>query len=708
MGRHTNGGQADSGYRAFISYSHADRRVVEWLHGALEGYRIPSKLVGELTPLGPVPARLGKFFRDRDELAAAGDLSAELKGALKRSMFLIVVCSPAAAQSKWVNEEVRQFKLLHGHKRGDGTARVLALIVDGDPGDAGGGACFPTALKFHVLPDGQISDDPAEPIAADIRPGGDGKKLALLKLVAGLTGLPLDALVQREAARRQRRAALVTGASLVLAGVMAVLTVLAVQGRREAERQRAQADGLIEYMLTDLREKLEPVGRLEVMDSVGQRALAYYAAQDLGRLDPDALGRRARALHLVGEVRDLRGDGEGALTAFREAERTTGELLARDPENPDRMFDHAQSVFWVGQTAWTRKDWPTTEAKFRRYVELADAMVASDPKNAKWRLEQGYAASGLGALLLRTDRPEEAIPQFERHLKVAKEQAKKEPGSTGLQRDLGQAHAWMADALAAAGRLEEARAERQAELAAYSAVLSEDSRDYEVREMVARAQHAMCQLHLWEGEVMAAVPRCGVAMSNFRPLMEEDPENGLTRDLANSAALSRAEALLLDGRPDEADAALQEAMAIGEWLSETDSTRTIWRHRLMRGRLLEVLSDFAKGRTAKARAGLLQLEVDFGSYRDADVSSGLSRPWTLLHAALATDRMAAGDPAGAVAHARIAQSTAGPVPDASQVAALAFLEQRIPGMDASGAARRSAYPADVLLEPVLGGKAAGP
>jgi hypothetical protein len=79
-----------------------------------------------------------------------------------------------------------------------------------------------------------------------------------------------------------RGAAFVTGASLVLTGVMAVLTVLAVQGRREAERQRAQADGLIEYMLTDLRKKLEPVGRLEVMDSVGQRALAYYAAQDLG------------------------------------------------------------------------------------------------------------------------------------------------------------------------------------------------------------------------------------------------------------------------------------------------------------------------------------------------------------------------------------------------------------------------------------------
>lgn len=396
----------DVQYRAFISYSHADRRVAEWLHRTLETYRVPAKLVGMATPLGPVPARLGRFFRDRDELPAAGDLSAELRLALQQSMFLIVICSPQAAQSRWVNEEVRQFKLLHGKKRGDGTARVLALIAQGDPGDAGGGACFPPALKFHVLPDGRISDDPAEPIAADLRPGGDGRRLAHLKLVAGLTGLPLDSLVQREAARRQRRAGLLAAGSLVLAAVMAVLTVQAVNGRQEAERQRAQADGLVEFMLTDLREKLEPVGRLEVLDSVGQRALAYYAAQDIAALDPDELGRRARALHLVGEVRDLRGDSEGALKAFFEAERTTAEQLARAPDNPDRMFDHAQSLFWVGQTAWARQDWATAERRFLAYAQLADAMALTDPSNPKWKAEQGYAANSLGALFLNRRQPE--------------------------------------------------------------------------------------------------------------------------------------------------------------------------------------------------------------------------------------------------------------------------------------------------------------
>ena len=58
-------------YRAFISYSHADRRWGHWLHRTLEGYRVPRKLVGMAGVEGPVPARLTPVFRDLDDLPAA-------------------------------------------------------------------------------------------------------------------------------------------------------------------------------------------------------------------------------------------------------------------------------------------------------------------------------------------------------------------------------------------------------------------------------------------------------------------------------------------------------------------------------------------------------------------------------------------------------------------------------------------------------------
>ena len=86
-------------YRAFISYSHRDARWARWLHRALEGYAVPRRLVGAAGEFGPVPSRLRPVFRDRDELASAGDLGQRVKDALAASEALVVICSPAAAAS---------------------------------------------------------------------------------------------------------------------------------------------------------------------------------------------------------------------------------------------------------------------------------------------------------------------------------------------------------------------------------------------------------------------------------------------------------------------------------------------------------------------------------------------------------------------------------------------------------------------------------
>src|SRR5690606_41301049 len=128
-------------------------------------------------------------------------------------------------------------------------------------------------------------------------PEGDGPRLGLLKLVAGVIGVGLDELVQRDAQRRLRAVTAVTGAALAAMLAMGVLTALALEARAEAERQRAEAEGLVEFMLTDLGDRLEGVGRLDVLDAVSDRVLAYYEGQDLDRWPADSLERRARGLH---------------------------------------------------------------------------------------------------------------------------------------------------------------------------------------------------------------------------------------------------------------------------------------------------------------------------------------------------------------------------------------------------------------------------
>jgi hypothetical protein len=184
-----------------------------WLHKALEGYRIDKDMGGRETPAGPVPKTLRPVFRDREDFSAGHSLTDQTLAALAASQFLIVLCSPNAAQSKYVNEEIRRFKAMG---RAD---RVIPVIVDGEPGDPAR-ECFPPALRFKLGPDGQLTDEREEPIAADARPQGDGKEIAKLKVVAGLLGLGLDEIVRRAERARKRRNrfwAALAGVFLVLA-----------------------------------------------------------------------------------------------------------------------------------------------------------------------------------------------------------------------------------------------------------------------------------------------------------------------------------------------------------------------------------------------------------------------------------------------------------------------------------------------------------
>jgi hypothetical protein len=141
-------------YRAFISYSHADTDWANWLHRAIESFPIGKDLAGRFTERGEIPGALRPVFRDRDEFTAGGGLSEQTLAALDASRALIVICSPSAAKSRYVNEEVRLFKSRHPDRL------VVPLIVDGKPGDPER-ECFPPALKFEVDADGSVTAAPS-------------------------------------------------------------------------------------------------------------------------------------------------------------------------------------------------------------------------------------------------------------------------------------------------------------------------------------------------------------------------------------------------------------------------------------------------------------------------------------------------------------------------------------------------------------------
>ncbi|MBR4685041.1 MAG: PD40 domain-containing protein [Candidatus Methanomethylophilaceae archaeon] len=220
-------------YYAFISYQRRDEKWAGWIRKRLEHYRLPSNLRKKDASL---PKEIRPVFQDALELSG-GILGKEIQDALGRSKFLVVICTPNAAKSPWVDKEIQTFI---DSNRED---QVIPFIVDGVPfsGDPET-ECFPPSL--HAL-----RGDEKEILGININEMG--RDAAAVKVVARMFGLKFDVLWQRfERERKRRRAAIVGGVllfALASLGVGAYIVrqnqeLAAVNREVTAERDRANAE----------------------------------------------------------------------------------------------------------------------------------------------------------------------------------------------------------------------------------------------------------------------------------------------------------------------------------------------------------------------------------------------------------------------------------------------------------------------------------
>ncbi len=384
-------------YRAFISYSHQDEHQAAWIHRALESYRVPRRLVGLQGQFGAVPDRLTPVFRDREELSSATDLSEKITVALEESESLVVICSPAAAQSHWVNEEIRQFRDLGRENR------VFCFIVDGDPqSEVPGTACFPPALLEHE--DGLKH----EPLAADMRKWADGKNLAKLKLVAGILGIRLDELRRRELQRKRK---FQTVAGFTIAAVMALAVFafqknLSEQQAREA-RQRDQENA--EQMLSqfiDATKSLE-----ETADLQTRKAFYDVASNFLQNLNPDDLTIESK--RSLGKILQKQGEtsyGEGhhqlAFNFFTESKAILTNIYQGNPRDEQAIFDLSQVEYYIGHLHFTQERFGDAYNSWSAYRDASGTLISIDPENADWVMEMAYALNNLGLLEKKRDPPD--------------------------------------------------------------------------------------------------------------------------------------------------------------------------------------------------------------------------------------------------------------------------------------------------------------
>ena len=563
-------------YFAFLSYSHADQATAVWLHEALESFRVPRRLVGRLTENGAVPRRLTPIFRDRGELAASNDLSEEIEEALAGSRYLVVLCSPAAVASRWTNAEIAAFKRLHP----DG--EIFAAIVAGEPFASempGREAeeCFPPALLEKYDARGRPTGKRAEPIAADLRGPDEAKRLGLMQIIAGMLGVGLDELVQREGKRRQHRMQLIAAALLVGMLFTSGLAFVAIQSRDAARDQRREAESLVAFMLGDLKEELEPIGKLDALGGVGSRILDYYRKQDTAQLSDAGLRQRALALSLTAQVANLRNDKTTALQLYRQAMQGTAEAIRRDPDDPQLLFDHAQNVFWIGDISRDLGRLGEAEAAYREYKRLADRMVAIEPDNLRWRMEVLYAEENIGIALRNQRRFAEAARQFAAAVQPMESLAAIDPRNSTYRKELSTLLAWTADSQRDLGRIDEAVRLRERQIRLLRANLERGDTNVTSRSHLIPAHHGLGLLFASQGNADQGIAQLRLAVFEANRLIPIEPDNILWKGLAAQARLELGRMLLANGQSAEASSEAALGCRLAEQI-ETRDPGASWRH----------------------------------------------------------------------------------------------------------------------------------
>jgi tetratricopeptide (TPR) repeat protein len=582
-------------YRAFISYSHKDARWAGWLHRSLEGYRVPARLRGTRGEFGRLPDRLLPIFRDREDLASAGKLGPKIQDALADSEALIVICSPDAVRSPWVNEEVLRFK------RTGRANRIYCLIVGGEPHAGDEHECFVRALRFELDADGELGTQAAEPIAADVRPGKDGKALARLKLLSGLLGVNLDTLRQREASRRQRRLLAITTLALLVMMLTSFLAVQAVIARHAAERRQKQAEALVDFMLGNLTDKLAQVSRLDILVAVNDQAMAYFQTLPTTDVTDQSLEQRAKALVKIGNVRLDQGHLPQALQTYEAAAALAAKLARAAPTDVARQLAYADILAFIGTTHWYQGELDQAQVGFEAAQGVLLRTKALAPANPRLLFQLSTIDNNIGHVLEGRGRVDLALVQYQSMLKLSQALVRIDHRNRDWVAQLGLAHNNLAKMALLRGDLATAVAEYQADVAIEADLVSRDPQDNMQAEKLVLSHAALGRTMALTGEVDAGITHLRQAEDGANRLLGIEPKSTAFQEDSGLYSTQLARWLRVRGDKAAASALSAQGLDAFERLTKQDPGNASWQRELAEARIEQAAQARGDGRSDIAR-----------------------------------------------------------------------------------------------------------
>lgn len=416
-----------------------------------------------------------------------------------------------------------------------------------------------------------------------------------------------------DAPKRRRRQLLAAAAiTIAIAGALKYTWDLsrertaAIAARDEADRRRQQAESLIGFMVGDLRTRLTAVGRLEILDDVGKKALEYFDAVPGATLTGEELFRRSQTMQQLGQVRQARADAAAAKAAYQESLALAEQVVKSDPNNAKWQLGLGSSHFYVGEMMRRAGDLDGALAHFRDYQDIARKLVERDPGNAEFKLELSYGYSNVAAILSGQGKLDEARRQLELTRDIQTEIARIRPDDTAIQTSRANNFDRLGVMLVRLGKLNEAVESFRNELEIYQRLVDRDPSNTQFRRRMPTAYAFYAQALRVTGDDAGAEAAYLKSHTVAAELAQHDPANAdWQRELA-LAEMNVGIASLSAGRTAQAAANFQSSIRI-------------WQQRMERNRDLARRSDLSAGEAHLAEALLARGDTS-GARRHGDLA----------------------------------------------------------------------------------------
>lgn len=577
---------------------------------ALESFSVPKSLVGKETAKGRIPRKLYPLFRDRDELPAAERMTDRLFDAIRNSEFLIVLCSPEAAQSKLVNREIVEFKRTHGNKN------ILSMIVDGTPfSDDPKEECFPEALLHSFHADGAKAGLSAEGLAADVRPNGDGKSMGLLKIIAGMLGVGLNDLVRRQERRRNKQiavgAAVATSAiaftgwlaySAIEAERKAISAQITAENRsRELELAHRQGESLVTFLSSTVYPELEKSKNIGTLKAISERILRFYDHDPALNDIEEVLRFRTVALFRLGQVLERMGDTSTAEQVFTSALNLTRSAYAAQPNDPVIVHRHQIALFFSGYLDQRLGRFDQALNKYQERLQMTHKGAEIDPDglawiadvraNRTWQEQIAESQASLGYLLVTAfDKPEDGFALLKTSYKLRKRLFETRQDTSRRALRLGSTLSHLGRALLETGRFDAAKEVIEERQKLYQAQLELQPKNKTLLRYRNDIIRELADIAAAKAETEKAYTLVREAAAGFHTLSNDDSENMLL--LYKVGEIHYKWALLAHSRKDHSEAAsvLEIALQQLDQVVASDASRpnrrlTYYNALLLQGRL---------------------------------------------------------------------------------------------------------------------------